>query len=460
MAGRRRYVARGASLTILRDPVHGDIELSAEEMRLVDTAEFQRLRGVKQLGFAYLVFPGATHSRFEHSIGTLHMCQRLIDAANRNAERHPGSCLGITAPERRVLRIAALLHDVTHIPFGHNIEDQTGLLPRHDRPERFLAMLGDTGLGAELGRLGLRDSVLAVLTGTGQTVPPFWRQFVSDTIDADLLDYLRRDAHYTGLELRYDRRVIDYFRIDRDTAQMYVDCEKNGMLREDIVSELLRLLEIRFHFSERVYYHHAKIAAGAMVSRMVELALRAGALAADDLQHATDESLLLRLSQLDLGEAGATARLHRFVHRFRRRELPKRVLVLPYYLNCDRQAELLQRFFAPGRPEPRFAWEEALEREARAVLGRDLDVILYCPARAMQLKEARTLVRLPGSGARTLPLDAFGAQIPRLRDLREAYPRMWKLYVFTSERDLDVRRRLQQMCLAALPSGCVNALTL
>ncbi|MGE3172277.1 MAG: HD domain-containing protein [Planctomycetota bacterium] len=447
-------------MTVLREPVHGDIELSREELRLIDTPEFQRLRGIKQLGFAYLVFPGATHTRFEHSIGTLHMAGQLLTAADRNAMREPAGCHRIGDDERRVLRIAALLHDVTHIPFGHNIEDQTGLLPRHDEPDRFAAVLGDTALGAELDRLGLRDVVLSVLgAGTAQ-VPAFWRQVVSDTIDADLLDYLRRDAHYTGLELRYDRRVVDYFRVDRQSQQLFVDCEKNGMLREDIVSELLRLLEIRFHFSERVYYHHAKIAAGALLSRMVEMALRAGALAPADLQTATDESLLLRLAQLDLGDAAATERLQRFVQRFRRRELPKRVLVLPFYLNEPRQEELLATWFAPGRHQARFDWEQALEREAQRAFGRQLDVLLYCPARRMQLKEARTLVRFPGAGDRTLPMDVFADEIPRLRDLRAAYPRMWKLYVFTSESDVAVRRKLQEMCLAALPAGCVNALRL
>lgn len=445
-------------LPILREPVHGDIELSNEEMRLLDTPEFQRLRGVKQLGFAYLVFPGATHTRFEHSIGTLHMCEQLLQAADKNAAKFPSVCLRISAEERRILRIAALLHDVTHIPFGHNIEDQTGLLPRHDRPERFRAVLGDTALGEQLDKLSLRESILSVLADGPLQVPPFWRQVVSDTIDADLLDYLRRDAHYTGLDLSYDRRVVDYFRIDRASQRMYVDCEKNGMLREDIVSELMRVLEIRYHFSERVYYHHAKIAAGALVSRMVELALRANALSAADLQFATDESLLLRLEGLDLFDAAATERLHRFAQRFRRRELPKRVLVLPLYLNRDLQLLLLDTYFMPGKPAARFAWEAAIEQQALLAFGRPMDITLYCPARSMQLKEARTLVRFPGGFDCAMPLDTFVDEIPRLRDLREAYPRMWKLYVFCSDPDKGVRRKLQEMCLAALPKGCVNAL--
>jgi HD superfamily phosphohydrolase len=232
------------------------------------------------------------------------------------------------------------------------------------------------------------------------------------------------------------------------------------MLREDIVSELLRVLECRYHFSERVYYHHAKIAAGALLSRMVELAMRAGALTAAELQQMNDESLIVRLAEIDLGDAPATERLRAFVARYRRRALPKRVLVLPYYQNQQVQDELLRTYFTPGQPEPRFQWEAAVEQQAQRAFGQPVHVVLYCPKRRMQLKEVKTLVRFPGSGDRTLPLDAFSDQIPRVRDLADSYPRLWKLYVFASIDDKAQRRRLQEICLAALPKGCRNAFVL
>ena len=447
------------STVTLRDPVHGDIELTREEVRLVDTPQFQRLRGVKQLGTTYLVFPGALHTRFEHSIGTLHMIDRLADAVNKNARRSPDSCRGINEEERRLLRFAALLHDITHIPFGHNIEDQTGLLPRHDSPDRFEAVLGTGELSEVLDELKIRDEMLSILAGRGEEMPAFMRQALSDTIDAALLDYLRRDAYYTGLELRYDSRVADYFRIDRATGEIFVDCEKEGMLREDIVSELMRLLETRYHFSERVYYHHAKVAAGALLARMVERAMVRGALTADQLQESTDQSLLDYLGRVDLDDPQSNSRMRRFSNRFARRKLPKRVLVLPYYLNRGVQEDLLGQYFTPGSPDARVAWEAAVEEEARASLDRDIDVIMYCPARDMQLKEARTLVRMPECRERTRPLSEFTEEIPRLGDLQESYLRLWRLYIFTSETELDARRSLQSICAAHLP-GCVNALRL
>ena len=127
--------------TVVRDPVHGDIGLTREELAILDTPEMQRLRGVRQLGTAYLVYPGAQHSRFEHSLGTMHLVQAMTDAINRNRALAPGELIGIADDELRILRAAALVHDLTHIPFGHGIEDASGILARHDSAPRYAAAL-------------------------------------------------------------------------------------------------------------------------------------------------------------------------------------------------------------------------------------------------------------------------------------------------------------------------------
>jgi HD superfamily phosphohydrolase len=137
--------------------------------------------------------------------------------------------------------------------------------------------------------------------------PAFWKQVLSDTIDADLLDYLRRDAYYTGLELRYDSRSSTTSASTRRASGLYVDCEKEGMLREAIMSELMRVLETRYHFSERVYYHHAKIAAGALARAHGRArAARRGHRQAGPLL-ATDESLLGMLEDCDSARPARTS---------------------------------------------------------------------------------------------------------------------------------------------------------
>ena len=441
---------------VIRDAVHGDIYLTRAEGRLLDTREMQRLRGVRQLGLAHLVFPSARHSRFEHSIGTLHMAQAMIEAIRRNARIDASCCRDISDEEARIIRAAALVHDVTHLPYGHNIEDQSALLPRHDEPERFLGMLDESReLGAELARQGLREDVLGLLGAKLLSQAPFLAQTISDTICSDLMDYLRRDAYFTGLQVSYDQRITGYFQVDPAGQRLFVDCEKEGLLREDIVSELLRMLQARYDFSERVYYHHAKMAAGAMIARAVETALVRNWVRPEELYDQTDESILLFLRQRFEAHAGLDARRAcALLEGLQGRRLYKRVVVLPWASNAAVQEELLENFFSPSGRTRREAWEREREDEVRARFGRDERVLFYCPHRKMQLKEVGTLVRFPGA-ADLAPLSQFRDQLPRIADLEQSYLRLWKAYVFTSAKDAEVRRFIQEAVCASLP-GAVN----
>jgi hypothetical protein len=437
----------------MRDPVHGDVYLTHDELELLDTPELQRLRGVKQLGTAYLVYPGAVHTRFDHSIGTVHLTQRLIDSVNLSFELDPRATLAISEEEARVIRIAALLHDATHIPFGHNIEDQDGLFERHDSAYRYRRMFDRSRpLGRALERLGARDDVFSILTKPGtegrRDVPAYWHQIISGTIAADILDYLARDAYFTGLRLQVDERVASYFKIDRASGNLYVDLAKHDLLREDILSEIVRMLEARYYFSERVYYHHAKVAAGALVARAVDLLVRAGALSEEDLYDTTDDSLLLvLLAAADTTEPALRARVRDLVERLRGRRLYKRACVFPRYENAGVQEELVARYFAGGGAAERAEVEARIEDLVRFATGRDVRVIVYCPAQRMQLKEARIHVRWPGhDGVR--PLAEFADRVHRLQDLEDSYKNLWKFYVLADCSEPSVLAKVQEIALA------------
>ena len=122
-------------------PIHGHVELHREELAVIDHPSFQRLRRVRQLGLAHMVFPGATHTRFEHHRG----CSRGKDD-RRSREQELQECqkrlsiqwkmCGIDNPATRFIRLGALLHDVGHLPFGHTLEDELNHLRSHDGPER------------------------------------------------------------------------------------------------------------------------------------------------------------------------------------------------------------------------------------------------------------------------------------------------------------------------------------
>jgi hypothetical protein len=432
--------------SVVRDPVHGDVYLSHEELSVLDTPEMQRLRGIKQLGTAYLVYPGAVHTRFDHSIGSLFVAQRIIDAVNLNFELDPAAHVKVSEEEARAIRMCALVHDVTHIPFGHNIEDQDGIFWRHDSARRFERMLGEsTAVGRALRELELADEVLGMLApGHGRRpLPPYWAQVVGGTIAADILDYLARDAYFTGLRLQVDPRIASYFKVQRDSGNLYIDLAKHDLLREDILSEIVRMLEARYYFSERVYYHHAKVAAGALVARATELALEAGAVREEDFYDCTDASVLDLLDRsVESAPPAVRRRVQKLVRCLRERRLYKRACVFPRYENEAVQERLVERYFAAQGHRERQAVEERIGDLVRFASGREVDVLVYCPAQKMQLKEARTHVRWPGTSG-VHPLADFAQRVPRLGDLERSYKNLWKFYVFADTADEALLAKVQ-----------------
>ncbi|MDP7061626.1 MAG: HD domain-containing protein [Planctomycetota bacterium] len=443
---------------IIRDPVHGDIPLTSEELQVLDTAEMQRLRNVRQLGATHLIYPGAQHSRFEHSIGTAHLATRMAESVNNVRDsQSDGRLDGYDAHGLRIIRLAALVHDATHLPFGHNIEDQTGLLPRHDTPARFEKMFSEqTDLGRALRKTGAHHDVLSILApdlvSDHASAPPHWRGLVSGTIDADMLDYLARDAMFTGLKLEYDPRIFNVFRVHRRSQELFVDLGRKGYLKEAVLSEVVRCLEARFYFSERVYYHHAKVAAGSLVAKAVEIVLLEQAVTFEQLQSATDSSLFELLAGAEIKDARRRALLDTYLLAWSRRKLPKRAAVYPVYANASFQQDLINRFFGAGSAEERRATERRMTESLAKRVGREIPIMLYCPSGQMQLKQAKMLVRWPGDSHLTR-LSDHSSEIPRLADLENSYTRMWKFYVHALTNDSSELAAAGEVCAEYFPQA-------
>ncbi|MBN2054086.1 HD domain-containing protein [bacterium] len=396
---------------IFRDAVHGDITLDELEVRVLDTAPMQRLRAIKQLGTSNLVFPSAVHTRFEHSLGTCWLAKRILDTLVKNGAR-------ISSEERRITTLAALLHDITHIPFGHTLEDERRVLPRHDHhPMRYRLFLQDSPVGDLLrGHALMRDVTMLLRCRSYQNLrKPFLGQIVSHTICADLLDYLKRDTYFCGLRTTYDDRIFSYFRIN--DGQLVVSLLKGKVFRHDALSELLAVLRLRYSLTERVYYHHAKVATGVMLSRMVELALQQG-MRAEELFRLGDEGLLLHIEE----RFGTHPPLRDLLDKFRRRYLYKRCYALTYKLDFVAREELARRFHCNHR-NARTRMEQVIARTLRVP---DHAVCIYCPPVNMNLKEADVLVQVDDGKPR--PLTSLGNL--EIRSLQERYGMIWKFYVF------------------------------
>ena len=327
MSGTDRSVTPGTGwpiATTIRDALYDRIPMAAPELTLLETRPFLRLDRIQQLGFVSRVWPGAKHTRYEHSLGVFHLT-RLAVAHLRSIPE----AAAITDEDARTICAAALLHDVGHYPFSHAVEELGPPILSHEEVGR------DVIEGPEIGPV-LRTGwgvdparVAAIVAPAGRDLPPadrLLRGVLSGPLDMDKLDYLPRDARacnvpYGGVDTA---RLIDALTIVEPLGEMPGGVT-GGATRVGIaqkgVSPLHSLINARQEMFDNVYWHHTNRACMAMLLRAVQEALLAGALAPADLTDHDDASLLALL-----GQGGMPAETRRLTAALVERRIHKRAV--------------------------------------------------------------------------------------------------------------------------------------
>ena len=260
----------------ITDPIHRYIRFSETEREIVDTVIFQRLRGIRQLAGAHLVYPSAQHSRFEHSIGTMHIAG------------YAGETLfskGYFGDEDKVqqLRLAALLHDVGHGPFSHLFEEV--LMEKHNMNHEDMGkqIISRSEISDILGKHGYNSSDICKLS-FGQSNIQFFNEIISGALSADMMDYLPRDSLFTGVE--YGK--IDYHRL---ISSFEVTTDGHLAINKSALYSLESMLISRYEMYKAVYFHKTVRSAEVMLLRSIMLA--------DEQLNLTDKTLNKYLSLTD-----------------------------------------------------------------------------------------------------------------------------------------------------------------
>ena len=395
----------------LRDPLWNNIRVDGPYLALLDTPAFQRLRYVRQLGLAHFVYPGATHSRFEHALGAYHLAQQtarvLLEA---------GAASALRAEEPSIVVAAALLHDIGHYPFSHALEELG--VPHHETVAGPLLTEGEisTILRAEFAA-DAPERILALVRG--ESTSPL-QGLISGSIDLDKIDYLKRDAMMCGVaygEIDVDRlRHALVLVTDPATGRQSIG------LREKGLSALESLLFAKYQMYRNVYWHHAVRSATAMYKRLVEDALADGALKEAELASFTDEGILHALErdgQRPLLDA------------IRNRRLYKRALEVPAHSLLAHDLEWL----ADDRTRTRRA-EDAL---ATTVGLKPGELLLDYPRKERMLGLDLPLLARDGSVRRLTDKGIAGTlNLPILGE--QLYQSARWLRVFTAKRmEIDVQ---------------------
>ena len=373
-------------MTTIKDSVHDHITVEGVARDLLDTPAVQRLRHIKQLGTARLVYPSANHTRFEHSLGVYHLACEALDS------------IGIGGKQAERVRAAALLHDVGHSPYSHTVEDlvhrRTGNY--HDDVADLLA---DSPVAAVLRDHDLDpDAIAGLIAGDGEL-----GQLVSGELDVDRMDYLVRDAHHTGVPYG----TIDHERLVRELR--FVDGDL--VLDEGNVQTAESLLLARALMNPTVYAHHVARIAKSMLRRGTERLLRETDVTAEQLRRWDDCDLLVGLRGSEATEE--------YARRLSERDLFKRAVW------AERQA-VPDELLAADHEDIR-----ELEAEiADAASVTSAAVVLDIPA-APSMTESSSRVLVNGD-VRTL-----GEQSTLVNAIRAAGTDQWRLGVYAPAADSE-----------------------
>lgn len=460
---------------VVRDPVQHDIVITALERAVIDTQAFQRLRWLNQLGPTQMVYPGAVHTRFMHSLGTLQVLENLVSIANRNCAIYTPACpyvLKIQAYPHLLARMCALLHDVAHMPFGHTLEDEGNLaLPEWEDKQRAEHWLGenseilqeirkfliDSGIHDSTARSFANDvSKYVLFKGEPAELEyPFVIDLVGNTLCADLLDYLYRDMYFCGLPERSGDRVIKYLGIvclkDDNGTLRTCDEPKDGkgrvalltyrferehpaggqmkpVAKNEIISEAIDLLRRRYALAEKVYFHRTKLAASAMlISAMGSSSVNPAEI------YAISDVEFLKLLEKDLNP-----RTNRITSAYSRRNLYKPIYKIGYREERDSDEEskkLWSRYNHFRDPKWRVKIEQRLEYYANLPAG---SVTIYCPDRRMNLKEFEMLVQAqPGAEVKKLENILDRSWKTEMDAINQRFAPLWSLLVFVDPDALD-----------------------
>lgn len=375
----------------IRDSVYGDIRLNKFEVKIMDMPQFQRLRRIKQLGFISLIYPGATHTRFEHCIGTMNLGSKLAEELN------------LTKDEIELIRVSGLLHDIGHGPFSHVSEGVLSV--PHEELTKYVVT--KTSMRDLLEEKFDVNEIADIVNGKGRLGP-----IISGELDVDRMDYLLRDSHNTGVSYG----IIDYERII-----------SNLKLRDGLILDIKGVqaaegaLVSRYFMYPSVYQHHTTRIVNSMFRRALQKTIDEKIIDEKDIYKYDDNDIIAIFRQCD------SEFVNDIMYRLDNRHIPKRVKTIR-----------LDNFKSP---EKMYKIDSQTLRKAEKEISEDFNIdknyVFINIAEYPRFDEMKTQVNVDG---KLYPLTKISNIISALSKARFNIP---DLSVYVPEEEKDKLQKLK-----------------
>ncbi|MEM3402588.1 MAG: HD domain-containing protein [Candidatus Hadarchaeales archaeon] len=409
----------------VKDPIHGYISVNDVERRIIDTWPVQRLRGIKQLSVASVVYPGGDHTRFSHALGVMHMAGQIADVLKQSVE--------ISKDEWQLVRLAALLHDIGHGPFSHSFEEVVVKHRKLNHEEMGKEIVRKSELADALKEVGYSpEEIISLAYGKEGGRKPYLHQITASQVDADKLDFLVRDSYYTGVE--YGR--IDVSRLVQSMSVF----EENIAIDFKALYALEAFMIARYEMFLAVYYHRTVRAAEILLHKAMDYAHEIANLTTfqnvEEFLRMDDAYVATKLRELDpkkftsKEERRAAELAREMMERLDRRDLLKAAYEKSVHIRDPYVANLLGDEAVRRQKEEEIAERAGIDPEHVVVDVPTLDSIPYYPREIDPMEVL--MFRVSGEGKKELvPV----SQYSRLINVLKGYVDVVRVYTVKEHRE-------------------------
>ena len=412
------------------------MEFTDIEDNIIKSPSFQRLRRIKQNGNAYVAYPSATHTRFEHSLGVCHLSKTILSIIERSGFK-------LEADDKFIIPIIGLLHNITHTPFAFSLQEHMDLFPHYNSEDKYINRFSDMKLDQLIGQDNVKIVLNTLVTkNISELDKPYYKQIIRDVVGANVSDYLIRDAHYIRVDKKFALdRIIDQnciLKYNDNKNYLGIDLRVSYSKPINLLYEIYTLLWVRYLFGATIYFYPTVVATDAMMGKAFRKLIQYDNIDDGFFYDLSDDQVVSFLSDHKDPVVNYVG------NRLKNREL----FGMAYQINRADIQDLshFSKIVTYLRGISNLSIIENIENYIADEAGVDhKDIIIYCHNPEMYIQEIDTLVIDTKDRIRPLFDCTDILEVEDIKSAVDRHKRLWATYVYCGNREEKILEKVSEI---------------